>query len=458
MDNSVGTVVIFAVLIAFILFITVAIFKNLLTPKKIGSIGKLIKAGKAQQAQRVAKAIIAKNPKDFEAHYWLGEAYMADNKSELAFMEFKNVAQHAVFDGRIPEVPFRKQLSKLYLKYNQPEDALKEYLLLTKMEPKNPENFFQAGQLYEQTNQMAPALGFYQNAVQMDKRNAKAHAAISNIYVHMKQFNEAKKEIDTAIKLSPDAPSNYYYLGKILKETNDYPGAVKAFERAQRDPEFRQRALIERGSCYMIADQIDNAIAEYDHAIKCSKNEGSQETLYARYFLASCYEKKHDIEKALEQWTAISKKNSRFRDVATKLNQYKDVQTNDSMKEYLTASPQQFVELAKKAAKTGYNLVSQNVESTKYGCLMLATEDNGGEGWKNARRQVWLVQFYRSSSPIEEGSVRKVADALKAKGYYKAVIFSSSGFAIEAINFAENRPIILAGKEMVENILARAGI
>lgn len=456
MDN-IATVIAFAVVIAILVIVCFIILKTLLTPKKIGSIQKLIKMGKAQQAQKVAKAILTKNPKDYVAHYWLGEAYMAENKTELAFMEFKSVAQHMVFDGTIPEVPFRKQLAKLYVKYNENDNALKEYLLLTKQDPKNPDNYLECGKLFDEANDHAAALGAYQKVIQLAPRNAKAHAALSNLYVHTKQYADARAEIDTAIKLSPESPSNYYYLGKILKETHDYPGAVKAFEKGQRDPEFKQRALIEKGSCFMLAGQIDRATAEFENAIKNTKNEGSQENLYARYFLADCYEKNHKIEEAIGQWTEISKKNPKFRDVPTKLNQYKDVQTNDSIKEYLTATPQGFLDIAKKAAKTGFNLVSMNIESTKYGCIMLATEESA-ESWKNARKQVWLVQFYRISKPIEEAAVQKVADVLKEKKYYKAVIFSSSGFAIEAVNFAENRPIVLAGKEMVESILSRAGL
>ncbi|MBQ7167159.1 MAG: tetratricopeptide repeat protein [Treponema sp.] len=454
---NIGTVIAFAVVIAILVIVCFIILKTLLTPKKIGSIQKLIKMGKAQQAQKVAKAILTKDPKDYVAHYWLGEAYMAENKSELAFLEFKCVAQHMVFDGTIPETNFRKKLAKLYVKYNENDNALKEYLLLTKQEPKNPENYLECGRLFEEANDQAAAMGAFQKVIQLAPRNAKAYAALSNLYVHTKQFVDARKAIDTAIKLSPESPSNYYYLGKILKETSDYPGAVKAFEKGQRDPEFRQRSLIEKGSCYMLAGQVDMATSEFEHAVRSAKNDSSQETLYARYFLADCYEKNHKIEEALEQWNEISKKNPKFRDVPTKLNQYKDVQTNDSMKEYLTATPQGFLEIAKKAAKTGFNLVSMNIESTKYGCLMLATEESA-ESWKNARKQVWLVQFYRTSKPIQEAAVQKVADVLKEKKYYKAVIFSSAGFEIEAVNFAENRPIVLAGKEMVESILSRAGI
>ena len=189
---NIGTVIAFAVVIAILVIVCFIILKTLLTPKKIGSIQKLIKMGKAQQAQKVAKAILTKDPKDYVAHYWLGEAYMAENKSELAFLEFKCVAQHMVFDGTIPETNFRKKLAKLYVKYNENDNALKEYLLLTKQEPKNPENYLECGRLFEEANDQAAAMGAFQKVIQLAPRNAKAYAALSNLYVHTKQFVDAR--------------------------------------------------------------------------------------------------------------------------------------------------------------------------------------------------------------------------------------------------------------------------
>ncbi len=451
------TVIISGVAIAFFLVILLAVVKSFLAPKKIGNIRNLIKSGKYAQAQRIAKTILTKDQDNYEAHYWLGEAYYADNKPELAFMEYKTVNRSAIFDGSISEVQFRQRIAGLYLKYNQLTEALKEYLLLTKLDAKNAENYYNAGKLYEKANQVTPAMSMFQKTIALDQRNSKAHASLGNMMMHAKLYAEAKKEIDTAIRLDPAIPSNYYYLGKILKETNDYPGAIKAFEKSLKDQEIRQRALIESGSCYMLANQIDKAIVEYDHAVKCTKNEASQETLFARYFLATCYEKMHKIEEAITQWEAISRVNSSFRDVPAKLNQYKDVQTNDCMKEYLTANPQRFAELAKIAAKTGYNIITQKIENTRNGCVILGTEGES-ENWANMRKQIVIVQFFRNSSPLSEEVVRKTADLIKEKNYFKAILFSSSGFSIEAINFAENRPITLVGKEMVENILTRAGV
>ncbi|MCH5295612.1 MAG: tetratricopeptide repeat protein [Treponema sp.] len=450
-------VVIIGVLIAFIVSISIIIVKNMASPKQMDGIDKLIKQGKIQQAIKAAKSVTARNPRDYTAHYLLGKAYLADNKSELAFLEYKTVNENAVFNGDIPETEFRKKMAELYQKYNESENALKEYLLLTKLEPQNAENDYNVGKLYEQQGKAPLAMGFYQKALTVNKKHAKSWTAIGYLLYRSKQYGEAKKAIDTSIKLNPENYSNYYYLGKILKDNKDLSGACKALEKAQRDPAFRQKALIERGSCLMLAGQTDQAITEYENAIKASKNDSSQETLYARYFLASCYEKARKIDKAIEQWEIIFRKNKNFRDVTSKLNEYKELQNNDSIKEFLTSGNQQFMEMCKKIAKAGFNLESQKTEPTPYGCQMIATEAKG-DNWMNVRQQLYLLDFYRETEPLEENAVRRLADKLKAQGCNKGLIITSSEFARAAVQYAESRPLQLVAKDQLEKIMAKAGL
>ena len=40
---------------------------------------------------------------------------------------FSHFNQYAIFDSDIPEIDFRKQIAQLYLRFNQPEEALKEF-------------------------------------------------------------------------------------------------------------------------------------------------------------------------------------------------------------------------------------------------------------------------------------------------------------------------------------------
>ena len=109
--EGIGTIIVIGAVCAIIVTVFVLIVKGSFAPKKIDSIKKYIKQGKFSAAEKTAKSIIAKNPHDYVAHYWLGEAYLADNKNELAFMEYKLINENAVFNGDIPEAVFRKKMA-----------------------------------------------------------------------------------------------------------------------------------------------------------------------------------------------------------------------------------------------------------------------------------------------------------------------------------------------------------
>ena len=432
------------------------IIKNAIAPKKAEILPKLIKQGKTQKAIKFAKQLIQKNQKNYLAHYYLGKAYVKDNKPELAIMEYKYVNDNALFGENLNELNFRKEYSELLLKYNQQNEALKNFLLLTKLEPRNAENFYQAGHIYELQNRYDIALGFMQKAALLDKKHAKAHAEIGLMLYRTKQFADAKKEISLALKLSPETYSSYYYLGKILKDNKDLQGAIKAFEKAQRDPDVKIKAIIEHGSCYMIAGRYDNAMLDFLREIELDKNNSFPETLYARYFLATCYEKSRKIDKAIEQWEEIYKRNKSFRDVASKLAEYKDLQTNDFMKDYLTCGNEDFSSICKNASEKGLNLQILNCDIKKWGCQITGVIKSNDD-WMNVRKQVLLLRFYREPDPIEEKTILETLDTMKQLNCTKSYVFSSSGFSQSARRFAENRPIELIEKQKLEAILSKAG-
>lgn len=452
---NIGSIILIFVLAAAVFLLLFFVVKSVVSPKKIETLQKLIKQGKISSAIKNAKAIIQKDPQNYLAHYYLGKAYLKDKKSELALMELKYVDQHAVFDANLSELEFRQEIAPLYTKFNQPDEALKQYLLLTKLNPRDAENFYNVARIYEAKGKSDAALGFYDKTIKLNKRHVKAHAAMGLLLFRAKQLQEAKKEIDLAISLSPETFSSYYYLGKILKENKDFPGAVKAFEKAQRDSEFRQKALIECGTCYMAGNSIDNAINCFERAISSVKDSEKQETLYARYFLASCYEKTRKIEKAIEQWELIYAKNHSFRDVAAKLSEYKDLQANDSLKEYLTSSEENFVQICKNACIAGIKLEPQQITMQKWGCQILATEAKDAD-WRSIRKQAFLIKFFRETDPLEDFIVRKTLDEIKSQNCSKAFICSSSGFTRSAIAAAENRPCELVNKESLEKLLDKA--
>lgn len=448
-----------AVVIAVVATVAVALLflaKTILSPKKASSILHLIKQKKIPQAIKCAKQIIARDDKNVLAHYYLGKAYLLDNKKELALSEYKFVNQNAIFGEGINEKTFRSELAPLYVQFKQEGEALREYLLLTKLDLKNADVYFEIGKIYENQHRADLATNALRRALFLNKRHAKAHALLGLVLFRSKQFAEAKREIDTAIAISPETYSSYYYLGRILKENKDFGAAVRAFEKAQRDPEFKQRAVIERGTCFLLVGKMDAAIIDFERAIELDKENLNTETLHARYFLAAAFENLRKIDKALEQWEFIYKRSKNFRDVATKLNEYKDIKSNDSLKEYLTSGQNDFANICKKVALK-MQLGVKVVENKKWGCRIIAEEAND-EKWVNVRRQVSLLEFFRIENPIEDVLVREALDFMKKNNCQKCFLFSSSGFTHTASGFAEGRPVELIDRDSLEIKLKEAGV
>ena len=444
MPSMVIFIIIFGIVIA---AITVLILRSVIAPKKVANLSNLVKQGKTAAAIRMAKQIITKDPRNTEAHYYLGLAYIGENKNELALMEFQIVNQLGNFGGGCQEIPFRKRIAELYKHFNQPEEALKEYLLLIKLEPQEADYFYQAGMLFEKRDKSDKASNYFRKAIELNPKHSDSHYHLGYILYRNKKPVEAKVELETALKIQPDNYKAYYYVGKLLKDNHEYVPALTAFEKAQRDPEQKIKALVERGGCYMSMSSLDKAITELDRAVKLSASESTPEALYARYFLALCYEKLREIDKALEQWEAIYSKKPAFRDVAEKLSQYQDLRTDDRMKDYLTAGMDDFYEICKGLSEA-MSLSIRDITSVPNGCQIIAVETESTK-WRNARKIPKIIRFIRVPEMISETTIRSLHEEMKKLNVSRGIILSSSNFSRKAVEYAETRPIDLINKDQL---------
>lgn len=449
---EIGQVIAIAIIFVIIVGLVVVIIKSTLSPKKADGVKKLLKQKNYLQAVKLAKAVLAKNPKDYVAHYYLAKAYIGSQQFQQALSEYDVINDNALFEPPLNEVQFRNEFAQLLVRLGKKEMAVKERLLLTQLDGGTPENYFELGKLEQEIGKKEDAMKHIMLVEKMNPRNAKVHAMLGNIYFQMKKTKDAKYELNEAIKLNPNEYSCYYYFGKLLKEEKNIGEAVKAFDKAQRDSEYKQKALIERGTCYIAAGRLDNAQIDLQRAIECDKEGYKSDTLYARYFLAACYEKDHKIDKAIEQWKTISARNKGFKDVAAKLEEYQGLAANDAMKDFLTCTDAEFIELCKTKCLPALKMSCQQAKGAKEGCIIIA-QDAGEEDWRVGKKTINYLRFFRSIDPIEDDEVRNVLDAAKSGNCGKSFILSTSGFSRPAIKAAEGRPIELVGKEKIESLL-----
>jgi tetratricopeptide (TPR) repeat protein len=303
-------------------FLAVYLIKAVLLPRRAAAAESYLNKNKNLQAIKAGKAAVEKDPKDTEAHYYLGKALLAENRTEQALREFKSVSRLGIEGKNIPETEFRQTIAALYFQYNEGEEALKEYLLLIKLHPENPEYFYWAGKIFSDRNRTDLAEQYFGKAVSLNPREGRYHFAFGVALYQNKKIRDASIELENALKADPSSGQVNYYMGKVHKDAKDYAGAIPSFEKAARDQEYRIRSLVELGSCYMALKMVDKAIPELERAVNAIEDEAGADSLYARYFLAMCFEKKQEYSRAIAQWDKIYAHKKNFRDVGEKLTQY----------------------------------------------------------------------------------------------------------------------------------------
>ncbi len=427
--------------------------RRFVRPKMVDGIARLLAGGKPQAAVRLAKQILAREPRNPDAHFLLSEAYLADGKAELALMELKIINQIGHFGEHCREVPFRQRAAELYRRFHQVEEALKEYVLLIQLEPDNPEHPFQAAQLFEERQMSEKAAQLYRRAVAVDSRHMGAHLNLGSLLYRQKKLVEAQRELEAALQLDPESLAGHFALGRTLKALHDYTGALRSLEKAQRDPELKVRALIEAGTCHLNMNNLARAVPVLERAVNLSgSSETGNDQLYARYFLALACEKGRDLEKAIFHWEAIYARNPAFRDVAQKLNQYQEMRLNDRMKDFLTASAAGFLEICRRILGE-LRLEMRDVEEIQNGLQMTAVDAE--KVYRATRPLVRLVLFLRVSEMIDVTAVRLVHERMKKDNLVRGIIITSSNFTRRAGEYAETRPIDLINQEKLGALLQK---
>ncbi|MDR0642402.1 MAG: tetratricopeptide repeat protein [Treponema sp.] len=305
-------------------FLFAFVIKLILSPRRVEALGTLIKQGKTQAAISSARRLIARDSKNAEAHYYLGLAYHTEKKEEEAYREFKLLNQLSIQGKLIPEMDYRQTLAQLYEAHGENEEALKEYLLLIKLAPKRGEFYLQAGRLFAAKGKGDTAREYLQKAAELSPKDGNVYYELGALCYKEKKAPEAKAALERALRLQKegDQGRTWFYLGKLQKDVKDYGGAQDSFEKAARDAEFRVRALVEKGGCYMAQNDMTRAAGDLERAVGSIKDETGADSLYARYFLGLCYEKGGEIDKAVAQWERVYAQKKGFKDVGEKLSRY----------------------------------------------------------------------------------------------------------------------------------------
>ncbi len=454
-DSGITLFIFIIAAIGLMILIAMVLFRNMMVPKRMESIRRLIENGDIKLAIRALKQVLSKNERNAEAHFLLGEAYFSEKRYELAIVEYKYVMRLANYSKTLSESSVRRRLAVIYEYYNQDKEALAELLLIVQQEPDSFEVLNKIAQIFLKRKKYEQAINYLKRTLHVNPNHAESYYALGYIYYIGNKVQESQGYLQRAISLDKRMFKAHLYLGMIYKMTGQLEMAGREFEQAQRDATIRQRAVLENGKVYLERGNVQTATIEFERAVKFSKTEDDI-TLEARYWFGYCLEQARDLPGAIEQWEKIVAINSNYKDVMEKLQSYNELRTDDRMKDFLIASKDHFIEIAHELITKGLKLdVVESYPISDSHINILATESESK--WRNTRKVNRWVSIRRTNDPITESMVRKQNDEMKEYNANRSIIITSSLFSSGAQEYALTRPIDLVDKKQLQQLLKEVG-
>lgn len=125
---------------------------------------------------------------------------------------------------------------------------------------------------YTQRRQLEEAVKEYQAILRLTPSDPKAHLSLGDCYYKQGHLDKASHEYQTALRLKPENAKGYYRLGLIYKQLAQWDRALMAFQNAVRFAPEHPRAHYFLGMAYHAQRRQPEAIREYKIALRLKPN------------------------------------------------------------------------------------------------------------------------------------------------------------------------------------------
>ncbi len=275
----------------------------------------LVKAKSFSEAMQYISKITEIEPSNTAARKLLGEMYAESGDKQKAWEEYRVIIDEIIFDGKLDEainiltmfidtepVETRKKLVALYKQKNDYESAFAELVSL--------------GDAFIFSEERMPkeALECYKEASEIHPDDNELKEKISDVLGKFEEFSKGlEKEIGT------EDSETHYNRGIAYKEKGLIDDAIKEFQTSKNNPERLITSVSMLGMCYMAKGLYPLAIDSFNSVME---KIGTKDESYwgVKYELAEAYEKNENLKEALRHYTEVYDWDSRFRNVAEKIN------------------------------------------------------------------------------------------------------------------------------------------
>lgn len=164
-----------------------------------------------------------------------------------------------------------------YMRRGRFADALADFLAGARIAPSNARLRFGAGRVQAALHNYAAAVGFYDEAIRLGRREPTFYVARAEAHIHLNRPRSAWADYDQALEIKlPRASDRYYaFLGRGYAALllADYAGAIADFDRALAIDPHAINALLWRGYAREQGGQASLALDDYERAVTVDPND-----------------------------------------------------------------------------------------------------------------------------------------------------------------------------------------
>lgn len=189
------------------------------------------------------------------------------------------------------------QLASIYEQQQQLPKAIKYYTTVNKMLPENPLYFRKNANLYKGYGEKLEAFRLYAKANKLNPRDVLTLKGLVELSMENGQFEMVDSLLDVGLAMDSMNISLNYLMARSKYKQKQYDSVVLVFHKLQGHIDLTSYYNKMLGYAYLQIDSVDLAISKLQLALV---DEDDSEKLH--YYLATAYEKKGNMEGALDHY------------------------------------------------------------------------------------------------------------------------------------------------------------
>jgi tetratricopeptide (TPR) repeat protein len=393
---------------------------------------------------------LASNPKDPIALDSLADLYYSEGEFKKAMRTYQLLLDQVASSPEMNEGFLNLRYGLAAMQCENWAEAYKGLMIARSRDPDGFEVNANLGKLEFMRKNYDKTVMFLSRALKKETDHADSLKYLGQSLYRLKRYAEAVPYLRQAVAGRPEDKESLYALARCLYEIPQLDMAQKIFRHLRADIKWGPNAALYSGTIFAKKREWEEAITDYQIGLR-HENVTGELQLELKYRLAEAFNQTQRIDRALAILNEIYEVTPGYKDVATQIKRYRELNSNKNLQVYLLAPNNEFIALCKRITqavfpKAKIKVNDMIVQKAEYVDLLTEVKTTKWE-------DIVLFRFMRTEGQVGELFVRDLYAHSKELHAGRGFCFIAGTFTTEAVKFVEARLIDLVDKTALMKVL-----